>query len=89
MQKQVAEQVKQQLEIINAQEKLIDYYVEQALQNALTIKDHATKSYNNGDISYIEYIQSVETALTIQMNYLDAVLEYNLTHNNLHYLVNQ
>ena len=89
LQKQVAEQVKQQLEIINAQEKLIDYYVEQALQNALTIKDHATKSYNNGDISYIEYIQSVETALTIQMNYLDAVLEYNLTHNNLHYLVNQ
>lgn len=89
LKKQVAEQVKQQLEIINAQEKLIDYYVEQALQNALTIKDHATKSYNNGDISYVEYIQSVETALTIQMNYLDAVLEYNLTHNNLHYLVNQ
>lgn len=89
LQRQVAEQVKQQLEVIKAQEKLIDYYVENALQNALTIKDHATKSYNNGDISYVEYIQSVETALTIQMNYLDAVLEYNLTHNSLHYLVNQ
>lgn len=89
LERQVVEQVNQQLEVIKAQERLIDYYEEQALQNAEIIKDHATKSYNNGDISYVEYIQSVETALTIQMNYLDAVLAYNVTHNNLHYLINQ
>jgi len=87
--KQVQENVQQQMDIINAQEKIIDYYQENALKNAGLIKDHAKKSYNNGDISYVEYIQSVETALGIQMNYLDAILQYNTSHNTLHYLVNQ
>lgn len=87
--KQLEENVQQQFDIIKAQEKVIDYYQENALKNAALIKDHAQKSYNNGDISYVEYIQSVETALTIQMNYLDAILQYNLSHNTLHYLVNQ
>lgn len=87
--KQLTETVQQQFDIIKAQEKVIDYYQENALKNAALIKDHAKKSYNNGDISYVEYIQSVETALTIQMNYLDAILQYNLSHNTLHYLVNQ
>ncbi|MFD0701427.1 CusA/CzcA family heavy metal efflux RND transporter [Myroides pelagicus] len=87
--KQLEEAVQQQLDIIKAQEQVIDYYQDNALKNAGLIKDHAMKSYNNGDISYVEYIQSVETALTIQMNYLDAVLQYNISHNTLHYLVNQ
>ncbi|EKB05229.1 CusA/CzcA family heavy metal efflux RND transporter [Myroides odoratimimus] len=87
--KQLEENVQQQFDIIKAQEKVIDYYQENALKNAALIKDHAKKSYNNGDISYVEYIQSVETALAIQMNYLDAILQYNLSHNTLHYLVNQ
>ena len=89
LQKQLSEAVQQQLEIINAQESVIDYYQESALRNASIIQDHANKSYNNGDISYVEYIQSMETALNIQINYLDAVLQYNLGHNTLHYLVNQ
>ncbi|EHQ40932.1 CusA/CzcA family heavy metal efflux RND transporter [Myroides odoratus] len=87
--KQLGESVQQQLEIINAQQSVIDYYKESALLNASIIQDHANKSYNNGDISYVEYIQSMETALNIQINYLDAVLQYNLGHNALHYLVNQ
>lgn len=87
--KQLSESVQQQLDIITAQETVIHYYQESALKNAAIIKDHANKSYKNGDISYIEYIQSTETALSIQMNFLDAVLQYNLSHNTLHYLVNQ
>jgi len=87
--KQLSESVQQQLEIINSQQSVIDYYQESALLNASIIQDHANKSYNNGDISYVEYIQSMETALNIQINYLDAVLQYNLGHNALHYLVNQ
>ena len=89
LQKQLEETVQQQLDIISAQESVINYYQENALKNANVIKDHANKSYKNGDISYIEYIQSVETALTIQLNYLDAVLQYNLSHQYLHYIVNQ
>lgn len=87
--KQLEETVQQQLDIIKAQEKVIDYYLDNALKNAAIIKDHARKQYNNGDISYVEYIQSTETAFTIQNNYLEAVLQYNLSHNTLHYLVNQ
>lgn len=87
--KQLKENIQQQIEIIKAQESVIDYYLDNALKNATIIKEHANKSYNNGDISYIEYIQSMETALSIQINYLDAVLQYNLSHSSLHFLVNQ
>lgn len=86
---QLDSNVQQQLDIISAQDKVIQYYQKSALNNADTITDHANKQYNNGDISYVEYIQSMETAFTIYINYLEAVLQYNLSHNVLHYLINQ
>lgn len=86
---QLTSTVQQQLDIIQAQENVINYYQNSALKNASIIQDHANKQYNNGDISYVEYIQSMETAYTIKINYLEAVLQYNLSHNTLHYIINQ
>ncbi|MHC5310865.1 CusA/CzcA family heavy metal efflux RND transporter [Myroides sp. LJL116] len=86
---QLSANVQQQLDNISAQDQVIQYYQTSALKNADIITDHANKQYNNGDISYVEYIQSMETAFTIYINYLEAVLQYNLSHNTLHYLINQ
>ena len=36
------------------------------MPNANLIIKNATKSYQNGDISYVEYVQSLETASQIQ-----------------------
>ncbi|MHC5201831.1 CusA/CzcA family heavy metal efflux RND transporter [Myroides sp. LJL119] len=81
--------LEQQLEMIQSQEDVINYYQNNALKNATIIQDHANKQYKNGDISYVEFIQSMETAYNIKINYLEAVLQYNLSHNTLHYIINQ
>jgi len=86
-------QVKSQLEQLTKQletyQSLIDYYQTIAIANANSIIRNATKGYQNGDISYVEYVQSIETAWTIQYNYYDAINKYNQTVITLQYLLNQ
>ncbi|MFP5436731.1 MAG: CusA/CzcA family heavy metal efflux RND transporter [Bacteroidia bacterium] len=86
-------QAKSQLEQLTKQLKtyqsLIDYYQTTAIANANSIIRNATIGYQNGDISYVEYVQSIETASTIQYNYNDAISKYNQTVITLQYLLNQ
>jgi cobalt-zinc-cadmium resistance protein CzcA len=86
-------QAKSQLEQLTIQletyQSLIDYYKTTAIANASLIIKNATKGYQNGDISYVEYVQSIETAWTIQYNYNDAINKYNQTVITLQYLLNQ
>jgi cobalt-zinc-cadmium resistance protein CzcA len=86
-------QAKSQLEQLTKQletyQSLIDYYQTTAIANANSIIKNATRAYQNGDISYVEYVQSIETASTIQYNYNDAITKYNQTVITLQYLLNQ
>lgn len=68
---------------------LIEYYRETAEPNAQKIITNATKAYQNGDISYVEYVQGVETAMGILLNYSEAVRNYNQTVINIRYIINQ
>ena len=68
---------------------MLQYYTDAALPNANTISGNATKAYQNGDISYVEYVQGLETALTIRINYINAINNYNQAAINLQYLLNQ
>lgn len=67
---------------------MLSYYVDTALPNAAVISGNATKAYQNGDISYVEYIQSLETSLSIKNNYIDAINNYNQAVINIQYLLN-
>jgi cobalt-zinc-cadmium resistance protein CzcA len=86
-------QAKSQLEQLTKQletyQSLIDYYQTTAIANANSIIRNATRGYQNGDISYVEYVQSIETASTIQFNYNDAISKYNQTVITLQYLLSQ
>jgi cobalt-zinc-cadmium resistance protein CzcA len=53
------------------------------------IAANATKAYQNGDVSYMEYLQGLETALGIQTDYLQTIHDYNQAAINLQYLLNQ
>lgn len=86
--KQLNQQLAQQQQQIATKEKLINYYVSEALPNAHLLQEHADVAYTNGAISYVEYLQSSGTALDVQMKYLEVVLDYNLTMNQLHFLIN-
>ena len=86
---QLQSQYKQETEQLATYESVLAYYKNTALPNADTIAGNATKAYQNGDISYVEYVQVLETALNIRTNYISALNNYNTTVINLQYLVNQ
>jgi len=89
LQAQLKSQYEQQLEQLQTYQSLMDYYHNTALPNADIIVNNSTKAYQNGDISYVEYVQGLETALDISTNYINAINNYNQTVINLQYLVNQ
>ena len=56
-----------------------DYYEKQAVPEADLIIDQATRSYKAGALDYLEYILTLNRALAIRQNYLDAINNYNQT----------
>lgn len=86
---QLQSRLSEELEQMNTTQSLIDYYKSTAEPNALKIMNNATKSYQNGDISYVEYVQGIETAMGIMFNYTEAIQKYNQTVINIRYLINQ
>jgi len=45
----------------------------------------AESSYKNGEIDFFQYIISLENATSIQVDYLQAVLNFNLTQLDAQY----
>ena len=43
-------------------------------------------SFKHGEIDFFQYIQSLENATTIQVDYLDTILQFNQTQLDLQYL---
>jgi cobalt-zinc-cadmium resistance protein CzcA len=86
---QLSSQFQQQLQQLNTFQSLVDYYKSTALPNADLITKNAGKAYQNGDVSYFEYVQALETSLGIRTNYITAVNNFNQTVINLQFLVNQ
>lgn len=82
-------QYQQQLEQLKTFESQLDYYKNTALENAMLISKNAGKAYQNGDISYFEYVQGLETSLAIRTNYINTVNNFNQTVINLQFLINQ
>ena len=57
----------------------VDYYEKQAIPEADLIIEQATRSYRGGAMDYSDYILSLNRALSIKQNYLDALNSYNQT----------
>lgn len=70
-------------------EKRLAYYKEMAEPNARKIIRNATKAYQNGDLSYVEFVQSLDTANEIFFNYAESVRAYNQSVINIQFLINQ
>jgi cobalt-zinc-cadmium resistance protein CzcA len=58
-----------------------------SLRNANLIMDNADLLYKNGEIEYLEYIRSIGQAISMKLNYLDNLHEYNLVTLKMNYLV--
>jgi len=57
----------------------VDYYENQAIPEANLIIDQSTRSYQAGAIDYLDFVLSLDRALTIRQNYLDELNKYNQT----------
>ena len=55
------------------------------MQSSLVI-ENATKSYFAGEIGYIEFLENARQGYDIQLNYLEALNNYNQTVIQLEYL---
>lgn len=88
LQAQLQGEFQQQLEQLNTFESLVNYYKTTALPNADIIVNNSTKAYMNGDISYVEFMQGLTTALDIRTNYINAVNNHNQAVINLQFLLN-
>jgi cobalt-zinc-cadmium resistance protein CzcA len=57
----------------------LNYYEKQAIPEAEIIINQATKSFKAGAIDYLEYVHNLSQAISIRLNYLDALNNYNQT----------
>jgi len=64
----------------------VEYYEKQALPEAQIIIVQSEKSYKAGAMDYLEYIQSLNRALTIKQAYLETVQNFNQTVVNLEFI---
>ncbi|MBT3802654.1 MAG: TolC family protein [Bacteroidetes bacterium] len=65
----------------------LGYYESQALHQAQTILEHAGKSFDAGNINYLEYLQAISNSYSIQNRYLIALNKYNQATIEFNYLI--
>lgn len=64
---------------IKMHKEAIDYYQQTGMQLKNEILMSAGKSFKNGEIDYLQFIQLIDNAIQIELNYLNNLLNYNLT----------
>ena len=71
---------------LNQYQHAIDYYNQYGKKVSDEIIKVANSSYKHGEIDFFQYILSLENATSIQVEYLDAVIQYNKTQLDLQYI---
>ena len=64
----------------------VDYYEKQAVPEADIIIEQATRSYKAGALDYLDYVLTLNRALAIRQNYLDALNSCNQTIISIEYI---
>jgi len=65
----------------------LDYYQQTGKPTREAILIHAQKAYDAGEINFLQYVQLLDNARTIEINYLKSVFEYNKTVLEMRYLL--
>lgn len=76
--------LQKQAELAQHQE-MIKYYTDNGQLLSREIVKTADMSYKNGEIDFFQYIQSMENAISVEVDYLDNVLSYNKSYLELYY----
>ncbi|PZR27314.1 MAG: CusA/CzcA family heavy metal efflux RND transporter [Citrobacter freundii] len=68
------------------QQQALQYYEQTGLQQSELIMNHSRISFQNGEISYIEWTTLMNNAVSIRLNYLESLRQYNLAIIELEYI---
>ncbi|HNX44445.1 MAG TPA: CusA/CzcA family heavy metal efflux RND transporter [Bacteroidales bacterium] len=74
------------LDEFDQHKKSLEFYEQQALPEADLIIGQSGKSYTAGAMDYLDYVMSLNRALTIRQNYLEALSSYIQTYINIGYI---
>lgn len=69
-------------------QEAVDYYETTGGKLAKELTTSASKSFQNGEIDFLQYVQLLESAKNIQITYLQNLNEYNVTVLELIFLTN-
>lgn len=72
--------------VLSQKETALAYFETEGNPLANEILRMAQNSFQQGEIDYFQYIQSIENAYQIKIEYLNSLDEYNQTLLQLHYL---
>ena len=64
---------------LNKDEQNLEFYRLNALPQAALLLKNSQRGFQEGEIEYVEYVQGLNRALTIQTKYLAFVNQYNQT----------
>jgi len=78
--------IRQKTSELEKHNEAITYYNEYGKSLSEEIIKVADMSYKHGEIDFFQYILSLENATTIQVDYLNNVLQYNKTQLDIQYL---
>ncbi len=76
----------QALHELKKNQSSLAYYENSALQNATLIITQSRKAYKAGEIGYVEYLQSIKSALSIKLNHLQSLTRFNQSILKIEYL---
>ncbi|MEA1785742.1 CusA/CzcA family heavy metal efflux RND transporter [Arenibacter sp. GZD96] len=69
-------------------EEALTYYETTGKTLADQLTTNASKAFVNGELDFLQYVQLLESAKTIEINYLQNLFQYNRTVLELNYLTN-
>ena len=69
-------------------QQVIDYYESEGLQLSRQLREQANRSYKEGEIDFLQYVQLIENSRSITLQYLQAKLDFQLNQLELIYLNN-
>ena len=79
----------QAIQQFNKQQLAVNYYSNEGLQLANSLRSTASRSYQSGDIGYVEYLQNTKRAFEIQTASLTALRDFNQSIIELNFLLNK
>ena len=84
---QLNSEYKSLLTTLNKYEEAVNYYDTQGERLKNEIIKTANRTFKEGEIDFFQYIQSLETAKDIELNYLENLNAYNQTVININHLI--